>query len=36
MTRLCLDTSAYSKFQSEHPAVVDHVREISRIGTLIL
>lgn len=32
MTRLCLDTSAYSKFQSEHPAVVDHVDVAEWVG----
>ena len=32
MTRLCLDTSAYSKFQSEHPAVVDHVDAAEWVG----
>ena len=32
MTRLCLDTSAYSNFQRGHPAVVDHIDRAAWIG----
>lgn len=32
MTRLCLDTSAYSNFQRGHPAAVDHVERAEWIG----
>jgi len=32
VTRLCLDTSAYSNFQRGHPAVVDHIDRAAWIG----
>lgn len=32
MTRLCLDTSAYSNFQPGYPAVVDHIDRAGWIG----
>ena len=32
MTRLCLDTSAYSNFQRGYPAVVDHIDRAAWIG----